>query len=224
MGPNIDEALRYLGVPAPAPAQLREQAECIAGQLSAALQPRWTWRVFPLSPVDGGFALSGTGLVLTGGTARTMLAQCHSAALLACTLGAQFDTLLRERQARDMAQAVILDACGSALVEVGCNEAENEITARLPGKFLTDRFSPGYGDLPLTLQPSLCALLDARRRLGLTVTDSFLLNPGKSVTAVIGLSDTPQMARVRGCAYCAMRENCSMRRKGKDHVGCRAGA
>lgn len=215
MEPNIDEALRYLGVPAPAPAQLREQAERIALQLSAALQPRWTWRVFPLSPVDGGFALSGAGTVLTGGTARTMLAQCHSAALLACTLGAQFDTLLRERQARDMAQAVILDACGSALVEAGCNEAEKEIAARLPGEFLTDRFSPGYGDLPLALQPGLCALLDVRRRLGLTVTDSFLLNPGKSVTAIIGLSHTPQMARVRGCGYCSMRETCSVKKEGQ---------
>ncbi len=214
MRPDIDEALRYLGVSAPAPAQLRAQAERIGAELSAAVRPRHTWRIFSLSPVDGGFTLSGTQLTLTGETARTMLARCHAAVLLACTLGAQFDALLRERQARDMSEAVLLDACGSALVEAGCGAAEEEIAARLPGKFLTDRFSPGYGDLPLDLQPAVCALLDAHRRLGVTVTESLLLNPGKTVTAVIGVADTPQPARVRGCGHCALRERCPVRKTG----------
>jgi hypothetical protein len=144
-----------------------------------------------------------------------MLAQCRKAALLACTLGARFDALLRTEQIRDMAQAVILDACGSAFVEQGCDAAEEELKKRFPDLFLTDRFSPGYGDLPLDLQPSICAALDTPRRLGLHVTGSFLLNPGKSVTAVIGLSDGPQMARIRGCAFCAMRERCTLRKGGK---------
>lgn len=214
MKPDIDEALRYLGVSAPAPAQLRAQAERLMAELSAAIRPRRSWRIFPLLSVDGGFALSGTQLTLTGETARTMLSRCHAAVLLACTLGSQFDALLRERQARDMSEAVLLDACGSALVEAGCGEAEEEIAARLPGKFLTDRFSPGYGDLPLELQPALCALLDAHRRLGVTVTESLLLNPAKTVTAVIGVADTPQPARVRGCGYCALRKSCTVRRTG----------
>lgn len=211
---NIDEALRYLGVPAPAPAELRKQAERVAQRLCAALRPRWVWRAFPLERTEEGLALSGAAVTLTGDTARTMLAQCHSAALLACTLGAEFDALLRSEQARDMSDAAVLDALGSAYVESGCDGAEQEISARLPGKFLTDRFSPGYGDLPLALQGSLCALLDAPRRLGVTVGESFLMNPCKSVTAVIGLSDTPQPARVRGCGYCTMRESCQFRKEG----------
>ena len=59
------------------------------------------------------------------------------------------------------------------------------------------------------------AARDAARRLGLHVTDSLLLNPTKSVTAVIGLSDRPQMARIRGCDYCALRESCELRKGGK---------
>ena len=50
------------------------------------------------------------------------------------------------------------------------------------------------------------------------MTESLLLNPVKSVTAVIGLSDRPQMARIRGCAYCQMRERCTLRKGGK-HCG-----
>ena len=144
-----------------------------------------------------------------------MLAQCDQAVLLACTLGTKFDAMVRSAQVRDMARAVILDACGSALVEQGCDEAERDIAARFPGLYLTDRFSPGYGDLPLSLQPGLCAVLDAERRVGIHVTSSFLMNPGKSVTAVIGLADKPQMARIRGCAWCVMRNTCTLRKGGK---------
>ena len=117
-----------------------------------------------------------------------------------------------------MAKAVLLNGCGSALVEQGCDAAEAELKARFPDFYLTDRFSPGYGDLPLTLQPSICAALNAQRRLGVTVTPSLLLNPSKTVTAFIGLSDRPQQARIRGCAFCAMRETCTLRKGGK-HCG-----
>ena len=82
-------------------------------------------------------------------------------------------------------------------------------------KKVRPRFSPGYGDLPLTLQPEICAALDVQRRLGIHVTESLLMIPSKSVTAVIGLSDRPQMARIRGCAYCAMKETCMLRKGGK---------
>ena len=91
---------------------------------------------------------------------------------------------------------------------------EAELAGLFPGLHRTDRFSPGYGDLPLELQAPLCAALDAQRRIGLTVTPSFLLNPTKSVTAVIGLAAVPQKKRIRGCAYCSMRQTCSLRKRG----------
>ena len=144
-----------------------------------------------------------------------MLQECGQAVILCCTLGAEFDALLRSGQARDMARAVIADAWGSAWVETACDEAEREIASRFPGLYLTDRFSPGYGDLPLSLQGEICAFLDAPRRLGVHVTDTCLLNPRKSVTAVIGLAEAPQMARIRGCEFCSVRENCSLRKGGK---------
>ena len=211
------EAMRYLGAGEGDDA-LRRQLAAVASELTAALEPRYVYRVFDLARENGDILLAGTGVRLTGATASTMLAQCRRAALLACTLGSGFDTLLRKEQARDMGRAVMLDACGSAWVESGCNAAEEELRARLPGLFLTDRFSPGYGDLPLDIQPAVCAALDAGRRVGIPVSDSFLMSPMKSVTAVIGISDHPQMARIRGCAYCAMADRCRLR-KGGTHCG-----
>ena len=217
MLPDIEETLRYLGA-GDAPEALRQQVREAAEALAAQVQPRYTYRVFDLEFQAEAIILKGAGVTLTGTSAGQMLAQCDQAALLACTLGAPFDLRLSALQARDMARAVILDACGSALVEAGCDAAQAELASRLPGRFLTDRFSPGYGDLPLPLQPDICAALDASRRLGLHVTGSLLLNPIKSVTAVIGLSDTPQPARIRGCGHCSMRERCTLR-KGGQHCG-----
>ena len=211
---NLSEALRYLGVRgAPDPA-LRSQLSAAADKLRRRSAPKWVWRVFPLASAPEGPALEGAGLALPGDMAGRMLADCSQAVLLICTLGAEFEALLRAEQARGMARAALLDACGSAWVEAGCDEAEGEIAARFPALHLTDRFSPGYGDLPLALQRDICALLDAPRRLGVQVTDSLLLNPSKTVTAVIGLSDRPQPARVRGCAFCSLRENCQYRKGG----------
>ena len=212
---DIMEALRYLGAGSSPPEVLRRDMEQIADQLTAAVRPRYAYRVFSTVHEERGVLLREAGILLTGRSAARMLAQCDQAVLLISTLGAGFETMLRAEQARDMARAVMLDACGSAWVESGCNAAEEELAARFPGRYLTDRFSPGYGDLPLALQPAICAALDAGRRVGVQVTDSFLMNPSKSVTAVIGLSDRPQQARIRGCAYCSMRETCTLRKGGK---------
>ena len=213
MRPDVGEALRYLGVSHPTDEMCRE-AERLADDLSDMIQPRYVFRVFSLERLPDCIRLQEVNVDLTGSSVRTMLAGCGQAALLACTLGARFDAKLLALQARDMAKAVIYDALGSAFVEAGCDEAERDIDRRFPDLFLTDRFSPGYGDLPLALQPQLCAALDAGRRLGITVSQSLLINPVKSVTAVIGLSDTPKPALIRGCAYCNLRETCTVRKGG----------
>ena len=187
-------------------------------RVTAAIQPRYTYRVCSLQKTEAGFLLPEAELVLPGADAAKMLEQCDQAVLMACTLGTQFEALLRGEQARDMSRAVILAACGSAWVEAGCDQVEQELAHCLPNRYRTDRFSPGYGDLPLSLQPKICAALDTQRRLGLYVTESYLMNPSKSVTAIIGLSDWPQMARIRGCTYCSMRETCKLRVGGK-HCG-----
>ncbi len=211
---DLSEPLRYLGVRGQPDPDLCARLSAVADRLTRSVTPRWLWRVFPIDLQEEAVALGGSGVALTGGLVRRMLADCSQAVLLACTLGAGFETLLRAEQARSMARAALLDACGSAWVEAGCDGAEGEIAARFPGLYLTDRFSPGYGDLPLELQRDICAALDAPKRLGIQVGESLLINPTKSVTAVIGLSERPQPARIRGCGYCDLRQSCQFRKEG----------
>ncbi len=213
MAPDVDEILRYLRIRGDAGAT-RERVTRAAEELARTLPPRWTYRVFPVERGAEGVALVGSGVTLPGALAGRMLAECGAAALLCCTLGTAFERRLRALERRDMGEAAILDACGSAWVERGCDMAQEELAARLAPRFLTDRFSPGYCDLPLSLQPSILAALDAERRLGVFLSESFLMTPAKSVTAVLGIADTPQPARVRGCAFCAMRADCDYRKGG----------
>lgn len=193
MHADAREALRYLG----AGEALLPEAQAMMARVQAGIRPLFRWKL-----------LAVQDLSLPGRTAETMLQTCPHVCILVATLGLSFDAMLRSTQARSMADAVIMDACGSALIEAVCDEAEREISARFPDLYLTDRFSPGYGDLPLDLQPELLRLTDAQRTLGVTVTPSFLLHPSKTVTALIGLSDRPQEARIRGCVYCRMKHQC----------------
>ena len=215
---DVLEALRYLGAGDCPPERARREMFQVARALTERLWPKFTYRVFSLTHGPEGVLLKEADILLSGTLAAAQLQGCSRAALLVCTLGAEFDAMLRAEQVRDMAGAAMLNACGSALVEAGCGEAEAEIAKRFPDLYLTDRFSPGYGDLPLSLQPRLCAALDAYRRLGVTVSDTYLLNPVKTVTAVIGLADTPQPARIRGCGCCTFYETCALRREGS-HCG-----
>ena len=209
--PDLDEALRYAGVRADESGDMHRKMAEIAAQCMKTVTPRCTYRVSEIAWENGMPSLFGGQLVLPGRTAAVMLRSCSHAALLVCTLGTTFDALARQVQARDFADALLLDGFGGAYVEAGCNAAEREIAAKLPGKYLTDRFSPGYGDFSIEHQRDFSRLLDTPRKIGLTVTESCLLAPIKSVTAVIGLSPEQQDCHRKGCEECS-KTDCEFRR------------
>lgn len=208
-GINRAEVLQYLGwrgseIPPEVGAQLDD---CLA-EAAALAEPRMVWRVFERDAVPDG--------LMSGEDVRALLSESHHCVLLAVTLGGALENAIRRAQVRGLTRALMLDCCGSAAVEAACDEAENEIRAALGGDVhLTDRFSPGYGDLPLTVQPLFLQTLDAARRIGLTLTPTGIMTPRKSVTALLGVADRPQPRRFRGCAYCSMFETCTYRKAGK---------
>lgn len=156
--------------------------------------------------------------LITGEDVARHLRGCDRAVLSAATLGAETDRLIREMQIRDMAKAVVLDSMASVAVEQVCRSLDLEIAERYPGCFLTFRFSPGYGDYPVTMQKVFLRRLDAPRKIGLSMNESCLLVPSKSVTAIAGLSKTPVERQRRGCAVCSLRETCKYIRNG-EHCG-----
>ena len=102
------------------------------------------------------------------------------------TIGAEFDAWQRRLSVLSAADALLSQRIGLAAVEKVMDglegEAKSEVEAE--GRKLLPRRSPGYGDLPLSLSRRILEELDAPRRIGVSVTDSDLLVPSKSVTAI----------------------------------------
>lgn len=207
-----EEVLRYLGCPGTEDPATLALVEGCSARLLAAARPKWTYRIFGLAVQTDGVRLD-CGLLLPGRDLAAHLRGCSRAALLAATLSAPVDALLRRAQTEDLAAAVALDCCATAAVEAVCDLAEAEIRARFPGCSFPFRFSPGYGDLPIELQDPILRLLDAPRRVGLCATDRHILTPRKSVTAVLGISDGEISPQKRGCASCTFRDRCKFQCK-----------
>ena len=128
---------------------------------------------------------------------------CRHAALLAATLGPEADTLIRRFSVQDMEKAVVAQAVCAAMIEAYCDEIESEL-ARKPefdGLHPTARFSPGYGDFDIVHQKDILNILNSGR-IGLTLTDGYMLIPSKSVTAVIGFATEKCAATVVGMGKC----------------------
>lgn len=143
---------------------------------------------------------------------------CDRAIIICATLGTEIDKLIRINQISDMAKAVVLDSFAGVAIEQVCNKVDAVIAEKYKGKYMTFRFSPGYGDYPIELQKLFITKLDAPRKIGLTTNDNSILMPSKSVTAIAGLSDNPIDRKKRGCAVCNMRDRCKFRRNGA-HCG-----
>ncbi|MEI3232816.1 MAG: hypothetical protein V8S24_17230 [Gordonibacter pamelaeae] len=159
-------------------------------------------------------ALAGCGL---GGRdiARHLDGACEVANVHGLhALGAQEgERALRLRAGRERhGRAPVYEAAASALVEAAADAEEARIVAEAAARGLRTnfRYSPGFGDLPLAVQPAFLAALDAPRRIGLAATAGNLLVPTKSVTAVVGLFEgEPSNASARStCASCALAGRC----------------
>ncbi len=115
------------------------------------------------------------------------LINCNKAVFFAATIGLSFDRLIKKYTHLSPAKAVMLDAIGVERVEALCDafcdflKSENEEAALKP------RFSAGYGDLHLEFQKEIFAILSPSTQIGVTLNDSLLMSPSKSVTAIVGI-------------------------------------
>ena len=102
------------------------------------------------------------------------------------TIGAEFDAWQRRLSVTSAADTLLSQQIGLAAVEKVMDELENEVKVKVEGEGLKlrPRRSPGYGDLPLDLSREIINRLDATKKIGVSITESDLLVPSKSVTAI----------------------------------------
>ena len=214
---NHEKILRALMVPGrkafdeaePAlSAQLLSKISRCESQVLRFASPKAVLRILPVEQISP---------ILIGDDIRRLLSGCSEAALMALTLGASLEKCLMREEVTNMQNAYIMDVCASQAVE----DASDAFGARLgrklrsAGRYLTNRYSPGYGDYPLSVQKTLLEYLNAARTIGLTLTPTDLMVPRKSITAVMGISDQPKPDVYGTCTHCPLITKCFFRELGE---------
>ena len=183
---DLKEIARYMRMGRTVPdGALAARVTELRDEALKTVRPAHIWRRFPI--VEGNLVSGSVRLAIAGTLARH-LTDCSSAYLACGTLGAGFDAFQRRVSATSGADALIVQAIGAALIEKLMDEVEAQILRELqPNETLVSRYSPGYGDFPLAAQRDLLSLLDAPRKVGVSLTDTLLMVPSKSVSAIIGV-------------------------------------
>ena len=195
---DLKEVARYLGYrkaggPDVDVSSLMEKA---ANEMQSVLKPQAVFEIYDLSVVEcprsgcieTTVELKFADLTLHSKDLGRNLNGCSKVALLATTIGPQVDALIRRHSSLDSVYASILQATGAMFIEEVVDLVNDEIKkiAGAEGLKTKPRYSPGYGDVPLEIQKEFFRLLPCTR-IGLTLMDTLIMAPEKSVTAFVGL-------------------------------------
>ena len=196
---NIKEMLRYSGLPIkaagdaarayangedfPEKALVEEALKLIDKELQFKVgfiigRLKWDEDGFPVLP----FEQHSESL-------KSNLENCEIVILMASTIGAGIDKLIRRYERTNPALGMFMQGLGAERVESLTDTFNKEVheTAAKMGYKDHARFSPGFGDVPISVQKEFLDSLDAGRRMGILLNESYLMSPSKSVTAIIGL-------------------------------------
>lgn len=134
-------------------------------------------------------------------------------AVFVCTAGqgwADWKACIDSRD--DILQSFTADCIGSQLVESTADYMISMLDRELEsaGLKMTNRFSPGYCGWPVAQQPELFDLFPEKNPCGVSLTESCLMIPVKSVSGIVGLGKDV-VFRPYMCNICTM-EMCFRRR------------
>lgn len=185
--PPIDEReiLRYAGCKA-ADQSVQTLLDSCLDEARTALSYRICWAELPAKIVGNRCDLQH--LVIASEDLAKNLQNCSRVLLLAATVGVELDRLILKYSRIAPSKALMMQAIGAERIEALCDMFCAEL-AEMRGCTLRPRFSPGYGDLSMETQRVIFALLGCEKRIGLSLNESLLMSPTKSVTAFVGMRE-----------------------------------
>ena len=193
---NRKEVLRYLGYRGATPdAQTEALIDACVRKTKQAAKPLHTGSRVPIEWIDAADGRMNLGRmeVESRDLARN-LKGCSEVYMFAATLGLGIDMLIKRTRLKSTAEAAVLQAVSGAYAEAyaeAINDAIDEMISS-EGLYTRPRYSPGFGDFGLKYQPAFLAVLAADRKIGIRLTNGYLMIPSKSVTALVGISAKPK--------------------------------
>lgn len=203
--------LRYMGYKDSRPNRQTDRLiDSLISQCTLRINPRYISGRYSVSFTRDGIKLEGAGLLMLGNDIKNHLAGCEECFVICATAGAGADGFIRSMQAQSPIKALAADACATVAIECYCDRIEAFLRRQVQseGKFLTWRYSPGYGDFPFTQQPEILSLLQAEKYTGVTANRACMMIPSKSVTAVMGIAKHKPENKSRSCANCPNVNSC----------------
>ena len=195
ISPDYDELFRYAGFSRQAledftDDQMKELAQAAVKDISKAMNCRAVYTKFDLE-IQPDDKICFAGKIIHSHHLTLNLHECHSVYLFAATLGPAVDKLIQKETRINPAKAVMMQAAGAMFIERYCDLlieyfTEQETNECAENK-LRPRYSPGFGDVSLSVQKTFFELLDCQKNLALTLNDSLIMSPEKSVTAFVGV-------------------------------------
>ena len=206
----LEETLRYMGIRShTADENLVRDIERMEHEARALSSFRSVSRACTLSCAEDHVTIDS--MQIQSRDLAQYLSGCESALLIAGTMGAAADTFIRTATYQGMLKANIAQAVMTALIEEHLDEMTASLQCEYVGQSFTMRISPGYGDFPLAHQTWLIQTLDATRRIGISLNESLMMIPQKSVTAIIGVEPHINENRhTHKCEHCS-KTDCAFR-------------
>lgn len=160
--------------------------------------------------------LQGTNINLQSNDIYDLLSDCDECILMCATLGLEIEREIRKLTYTNLTEGIIMDACATTAIEEVCDIVQAKIEKDLfkQNKYITYRYSPGYGDLDIGKNRDINNLLDSQREIGVTVTSNGIMIPRKSVVAIIGVSNKSIIRSKKSCENCNNKNNCDYRKGG----------
>ena len=106
------------------------------------------------------------------------------ALVVVASVGLEMDRLIARYSHLSPMHGLIMHAVGVERVESLMDHFVNEYKEPL-----RPRFSPGFGDFDIKNQEILLSLVNASKNVGVSLSDSFIMSPSKSVSAIIGIKE-----------------------------------
>ena len=187
--PPVDkrEVLRYAGVRSSSGEsdELYRRLDEVINMVEQILDPRVCYCELDISECDFGCSLD----------IKKNLRDSHSVIFFAATIGIELDRLIFRHSVLSPVTALLLESLGNERIEALCdtfNEDMRKIKLEF-GEVLRPRFSAGYGDFSIEYQRKIFEVLDPPTSIGLTLNNSYLMTPLKSVTALIGVEKIKEL-------------------------------
>lgn len=146
------------------------------------------YRTFLIENIsDSKVILDRSKTLIKGKKISNILKDCEYCSLFVSTIGTALENHAAEMAKDDPSGAFYLEHIGSWMAEYMAETVNNRIAQNTikAGFVPKKRYSAGYGDWPVASQKEILELTEAKR-IGVTLTESYLMIPRKSVSALIG--------------------------------------